>query len=418
MYTQRALPVPWPCAPHLGRLRMRRIIATTSTLLALLSGWDPATSAFARQTTTPHPAAAAPDIKAAEQPVIQIAILLDTSGSMEGLINQARTRIWDVVNDLTKARKNGQVPRFEVGLYQYGSDTLPSSEGFLRCVQPFTTDLDMLSERLFALKTDGSAEFCGWVSQNALHQLSWNTTPATAPVADLPLRVIIIAGNEEFTQGPVDYKPVMTSAKSRGVFINTIYCGPYQEGEKSGWLNAAYLAGGSFNSIDHNQQIEYVAAPQDAEILRLNTALNETYIAYGASGSSNWARQQEQDATNIAASREAAVQRAASKASAYYCNSHWDLLDACKTNTVDIEKVPTADLPENMRAMTMDERKAYIRKLQDKRNEINKRIAELNRERDVFLIDHRKKCGVTLDTAITKAVREQATKVGFVFKAD
>lgn len=395
---------------------MRRLVATTSTIFALLAGWD-VPAAHARQPAATPDTASAPAASSG-QPSIQIAILLDTSGSMDGLINQARTRIWDVVNDLTKARKNGQTPRFEVGLYQYGADSLPSSEGFLRCVQPFTTDLDMLSERLFALKTNGSAEYCGWVAQNALHQLSWNTTPATAPLAELPLRVVIIAGNEEFTQGPVDYKPVATSAKSRGVFFNTIYCGNTNEGEKSGWLNAAYLAGGSYNAIDQNQRFEYVASPQDAEILKLNDELNATYIAYGTSGTSFAMRQSMQDSTNLAASPAAAVERTASKASVYYCNSHWDLLDACKTNTVDIEKVPTAELPENMRSMTMDERKAHIRMLQGKRDEINKRIAALSRDREVFVADHRKKCGTTLDTAITKAVREQATKVGFAFIVD
>ena len=108
-------------------------------------------------------------------------------------------------------------------------------------------------------------------------------------------------------------------------------------------LNAAYLAGGSYNSIDHNQRIEYVAAPQDPDILRLNTDLNETYVYYGASGAANFARQQAQDASNIEASREAGIQRAASKASAYYCNEHWDLLDACRSPDGEPPHIGTAE---------------------------------------------------------------------------
>ena len=374
----------------------------------------------AATSTTPDTARAPsnPDIATAK-PIIQIAILLDTSGSMEGLISQARSRIWDIVNVMTTARKNGQRAEFQVAVYQYGSDHLPPGEGFLTMVQPFTTDLDAISEKLFALTIGGSEEYCGQVMNSALRQLSWNATPASAPLSSLPLRILIIAGNEPFTQGPVDYQKPVADAKQRGVLVNTIYCGPYIDGERSGWLNAAHLGGGAFNAIDQNRKFIEIPCPQDDELMRLNSELNGTYLAYGAKGGAGQSRQVMQDATNLAASPAAALSRTAAKSSLNYSNSQWDLIDADTEKTADIEKISTQDLPEIMRPMTIPERKTHIAKLKARRVEIQAQIRELSAERTKFLNNHRSKpSGETLDSAIIKAIREQAVSAGFTFAPD
>ncbi|MFR2287775.1 MAG: hypothetical protein ACLS9G_10290, partial [Akkermansia sp.] len=107
----------------------------------------------------PGQAAAEKDDRA----VIQIALLLDTSGSMQGLINQARTYLWKVVNDMTLARQNGKLPAIQIALYEYGSGRLSSKDAWVRQVLPFTDDLDKVSDELFKLKTGGSEEYCGAV---------------------------------------------------------------------------------------------------------------------------------------------------------------------------------------------------------------------------------------------------------------
>src|SRR5256714_7472776 len=88
----------------------------------------------------------------AKKPAIQVAILLDTSNSMDGLIDQARTQLWRVVNEFATAKRNGQSPDLEVALYEYGNDGLPEEKGYIRRVLPLTTDLDKVSEELFALR--------------------------------------------------------------------------------------------------------------------------------------------------------------------------------------------------------------------------------------------------------------------------
>ena len=102
------------------------------------------------------------------KPVVQIALLLDTSNSMDGLINQARSHLWKIVNEFATAKRGGKSPELQVALYEYGKSSLPAESGFIREVVPFTVDLDKISKELFDLKTNGGDEYCGWVIERAV----------------------------------------------------------------------------------------------------------------------------------------------------------------------------------------------------------------------------------------------------------
>ena len=65
-------------------------------------------------------------------PKIQVALLLDTSNSMDGLISQAKTQLWTVVNEFSKAKKRGRIPKLEVALFEYGNNRLSPEVGYVR----------------------------------------------------------------------------------------------------------------------------------------------------------------------------------------------------------------------------------------------------------------------------------------------
>lgn len=349
-------------------------------------------------------------------PVIQLAICLDTSGSMEGLINQARTRIWSVVNRLDKAELNGEKPKLEVALIQYGSSLQSSEEGYMTCVLPFTSDLDKISEALFALKVSGSAEYCGQAIHHATHQLGW------LPKNDETLKVIVIAGNEEFTQGPMSYKNTVPGAVEYGITVNTVHCGNAQGGKQGMWAHAAKLGGGEFNNIDHDRDFVEIMCPQDDRLLELNSSLNRTYLYYGADGEISQMRQLDADTSNSAASGMAMRARISAKASKSYDNRAWDLVDASKDDEFDVSEVERETLPEDLQSATNEELEAKIAELSKERASIQAEITKLSAERAQWLEAERKRLGEktedALDYALVTALTSQAKAVGFTFSEE
>ncbi|MGQ0508290.1 MAG: vWA domain-containing protein [Myxococcaceae bacterium] len=329
-------------------------------------------------------------------PKVQIAILLDNSGSMSGLLNQARTQIWKLVNEFKNARRDGERAQLEIALYEYGAHPVMLSN--------FTRDLDGLSEKLFSLSIRGGDEYCGEVIQKATRELEWSGN------AD-DLKLIYIAGNEPFTQGPVSYASAITAATKRGITVNTIHCG----GDEPTWREGARVAGGSFTMINQNAAIAYVPAPQDAEIARLGAALNKTYVGYGAAAPKRAERQAAQDGHAAVSGMGIAVSRAVAKSTANYDNRDWDMVDAVRAGKIAAPSAaPEAELPAEMKPMAPAERDAYVATKAKDRADIQKKIAELSAEREKFLEAERAKQGTkgenTLDDALIQSVRKEAAK--------
>jgi hypothetical protein len=326
------------------------------------------------------------------------------------LIGQAKSRLWKIVNELATARKNGQAPRLQVALYEYGQDSIPAQAGYMRCIVPLSGDLDRISEELFKLQTNGGQEYCGQVIQTAVRGLQWSGRGGD-------LKMIVIAGNEPFSQGGTDYKNSCREAISRGIMVNTIFCGNYQEGLQTEWKAGADLADGQYLAIDADQTPPPIAAPQDNEIARLSQEMNQTYLGYGKDGSGGKARQKEQDLNAAALSGEVLAQRAAAKASPQYSNSAWDLVDAKKAGQVKLEEMAESELPQEMKGMSAQERNEYVAALQGKRETLQKKIARLHDERERFVEDKLKNqaAASTLDAAIIRALRLQAAAKNFSF---
>ncbi len=357
----------------------------------------------------PAAAQSATEVKSKpEAPRIQMAILLDTSNSMDGLIDQAKSQLWKIVNELARMKKNGATADLRVALFEYGKSSLPAGEGYIRMITPLTADLDKISEELFALRTNGGDEYCGQVIQSAVNGLQWT------PGGD-GMKLIFIAGNEPFTQGAVDYRASCRAAAAKGIAVTTIFCGSQQEGVATGWKDGADIGGGRYLSIDQELKVAAVTAPQDAEIVKAGEELNRTYVAYGAEGKKGAERQKAQDANAASVNAEAPAQRAMAKASAAYRNTGWDLVDAEESGAVKVEEMKAEDLPENMRKMTPAERRAYIDQMKAQRAALKAKIRKLQAERDKYVAEEMKKQSgeATLDNALLKAVHETAAERGF-----
>ena len=346
-------------------------------------------------------------------PRVQVAILLDTSNSMDGLIGQAKTELWRIVNEIARYQRAGCAPDVEVGLYEYGKASIPAGEGYLRMVSPLTTNLDKISEALFALQTNGGDEYCGMVIDRAVDGLAWSRDPDD-------YRAIFIAGNEPFTQGRVDYREAVAKARKNGIAVNTIHCGGMDEGIAGKWKDGAELGRGNFMAIDQDVAQTSIATPYDAEIAQLGDKLSETYIGYGAGGKGKVAkeRQMAQDVNSKKAGGSASIERAMAKAKPVYQAEDWDLVDAAKGGKAAPAKMAEAELPEEMKPMSAPQREAYVQGKAKDRETIQKKLAELDKQRRKFIEDAKAKSAAageknTFDAAMRKTLKSQMSEKKF-----
>jgi len=332
---------------------------------------------------------------------IQIALIMDTSGSMEGLIEQAKSQLWGLVGELSHAKYGEKTPKLEIALYEYGNDGLSSKGGYIRKISPLISDLDEISASLFALRTNGGSEYCGMVIEESLEQLEWSKS-------NDDIKVIFIAGNEPFTQGPVNYELACGNARGKGVIVNTIHCGSYQEGINGSWKSGAMIGGGDYMAIEQNQRTVYVQSPYDDRINECGVQLNNTYIYYGANGSAKKETQECEDANANTYSKSNLATRNTLKVSSFYCNSSWDLVDAAVQDSSVVVNVDKKTLAPELQKKTDAELEVYVKEQAAKRATLKKEIAELNKKRVAYIAKQNKAEGVDLQSSMVNAVKKQA----------
>jgi hypothetical protein len=356
---------------------------------------------------------------------IKIALLLDTSNSMDGLIDQAKAQLWKIVNELALAKCGDEKTALEIALYEYGNDNLSEEKGFIRQVSAFTGDLDLISEKLFGLRTNGGSEYCGFVISSAVQELNWQTNSDD-------LQLIFIAGNESFGQRPIslfgknvhaalstDAYLACHSAKEKGIVVNTIYCGNFDNGIADGWKLGADNTNGSYMSIEQDRKTVYIETPYDNKIAELNNKLNATYVTYGWEGESKKNNQAKQDMNASTYGLSNFASRAVSKSSKFYTATSWDLVDACKQKEFEIGKLKDSELPVELKGKTTEQKKEYIKIKTQERDVVIKEITALSLKRNAYIAEKSKETGTTdrsLDAAMIKAIKATAGKKNFVFE--
>jgi von Willebrand factor type A domain len=351
---------------------------------------------------------AAKPIVVVENTKIQVALLLDTSNSMDGLIEQAKSRLWNIVNTLTTLKYSGKTPDIEISLYEYGNSGLSEKNNYIKQITPLSTDLDLISEKLFALRTNGGEEYCGAVIQDANKQLSWGKDNNN-------MKLIYVCGNEGFDQGSISYKEAIADALKNNIYVNTIFCGNQEAGINSFWKNGADVGKGKYFNIDSNQTVQYIASPYDDLITKCNARINTTYINYGAQGYAKKANQAKQDANAESVSAANYTERVVSKSKAVYKNESWDLVDRLKEDKAAVSKIKKEELPKEYQEKSAAELTKIVEEKAKERESIQKEIGELAKKRQEFIDAEAKKSKIADDLggAINASIITLAKSKGY-----
>jgi hypothetical protein len=347
------------------------------------------------------------------RPKIQAAILLDVSNSMDGLIEQAKAQLWNMVTVMGKAKCENEVtPLLEIALYEYGRSTNNVKKGYVKKINGFISDLDSLSQNLFSLTTNGGDEYCGQVIHTSMDELLWDANSAS-------YKVIFIAGNEDFLQGNLHYAKACNEAKRKGVIVNTIYCGSRMDGIREHWNLGAECGNGSFSNINQDAKIEDISTPYDSLLYSYNEKLNATYVAYGSGADYYIGNQAVQDKNNATLSKTAGIKRIKVKSnSQVYNNAQWDLVDAKeKDGEAFFDNLDKKALPDSLKNKSKAELKVLVNQKSMERSNVQEEIKKLNAQRDAYIAAERVKNAAqrnnatTLETEVEKTIREQAKRV-------
>jgi hypothetical protein len=341
---------------------------------------------------------------------VDLVIALDVSGSMSGLIESAKQRLWDIVNEIARAQP---APDLRLAIVTYGNPAYGAQSGFVRIDQAFTRDLDAVMKTLFSFGTNGGDEFVARAVHSSVNELEWSAGTGG-------LKILFVAGNEAANQDPdISILQATQAAISRGIVVNTLYCGNEGDDIVAGWRNVANLTNGLFASIDQDAvAVANIATPMDQALAELNVALNETYIAYGKEGAASKANQLAQDENASDMSAPSAASRAVAKAGRLYRNDGWDLVDAMESG-VEIEALEEEALPPELQEMSSGERREYVEGLAEKRQQVSAEIAELGKKREDYIATERARNAEAddegLDEAILGGLRKIAAEKGFEF---
>ena len=357
-----------------------------------------------------NPASAPPHqvIKAAA--TVELVFVLDTTGSMGGLLEGAKTKIWSIVNEIMQARSH-QNMQVKVGLVAYRD----RGDAYVTQVTPLSSNLDEVYSQLMGFRAEGGGdtpEDVRTAMVDALKKVGWSQADAHTS------QIMFLVGDAPPHD---DYREVQdtvtTSKKARqsGIIINTIQCGDMQQ-TTAPWRTIAQYGGGEYFAIEQSGGVNAIATPYDAELSQLGEKIGQTYLAYGKTDKRR-AKQEKQAAmesrVTAAAPAPAAADRAVNKAINSHAYDEADLVQQVAKGTASLGSIAEADLPDALASLKPEQRQAKLDQTIAERKALQARILELSKQRDTFLAKQSRQAGpkTGFDASVAQALAKQIKQV-------
>jgi len=348
------------------------------------------------------------------KPKIDVVFVLDTTGSMSGLIAAAKEKIWSIATSMASAQP---VPQIRIGLVAYRD----RGDAYVTRVVDLSSDLDTMYATLMQFAADGGGDGPESVNQalhDAVNGMAWSQDPNSYKVVFL---VGDAAPHMDY-QDDVKYPQTLALAAAKGIIVNTIQCGEEAE-TRQRWQQIAAVGHGSYFSVDQAGSAVAITTPFDADLARLAAALDQTRLYYGTpeEKARQLAKVDATDKLHALASPATQARRAAFNATAAgVTNAIGDseLVADVASGRVDIAAVEVDKLPAPMQTMSVEARKELVEKTAGKRADLQAQIKALADQRDDYAAKQIAAGGGakdSLDDKIYSAVREQAKSTGMIY---
>lgn len=357
------------------------------------------------------------DPLANERSRVEVVFVLDTTGSMGGLIQAAKEKIWSIATTMASAQP---APEIKMGLIAYRD----RGDAYVTRLVDLSDDLDSLYATVMDFQAAGGGDGPESVNQalhDAVHKISWSQNPQA-------YKVVFLVGDAPphmDYQDDVKYPDTIATALEKGIVVNAIQCG--QDGlTAQKWQQIARLGSGRYFQVEQAGSAVAIATPFDRKLAELSEKLDDTRLYYGTAEEKEkqQLKMEAADKLHGASSVESRARRAAfnaSKAGEANFLGDGELVDDVASGRVDLFTIDRRELPEPMQAMAPEEQKALIMETASRRNELQRQIRELSQNRSAFLKKKVEELGGardSLDHKIYSAIREQAGRKGLRYDAD
>ncbi len=342
-------------------------------------------------------------------PRIEVVFVLDTTGSMSGLIEGAKQKIWSIANKILLGKPS---PDLRIGLVGYRD----VGDEYVTKVFDLTDNIDGVFKNLMSFQANGGGDGPEHVNKaisDSVTAMTWSKDKKT-------VKIIFLVGDApphvDYDDG-FDYKKSVQDAVVQDIVLNTIRCGNDPDTEKY-WQEIARRGEGTYTSIDQGGGMTSIATPMDDELAKLGRELGDTAVAYGAEREERLGELKESEAAAESLAPGTAADRAAFGGRRSKSLGDWDLLDAVSAGKVKLNDVKDEELPDNMKKMTPEERQKYLIEMSAKREEVKKKIAEASAKRDAFLKEKMKELagkGDSFDSVVMQAIYDLAKKKGIEY---
>jgi Mg-chelatase subunit ChlD len=383
--------------------------AGLSAALLLTAGalaQKPAGKAVAPPVRTPAAVAKA----AGERPRIDVVFVLDTTGSMGGLIEGAKAKIWSIANQMISAKPT---PRLRIGLVGYRD----RGDEYVTKRFDLSDDIDTIYGHLQGFQAGGGGDTPESVNQalhEAVHRMSWS------PGRDA-LKIVFLVGDAPphmDYQDDVKYPATLQAAVKKDLIVNTVQCGSIGSTAPV-WKEIASLAEGSYVAIGQTGDMQVVSTPMDDELARLNREIGTTLVAYG-SAETRGAVMAKQARAEAAAPAAAADRLAYNAATAKVVQGGGDLVDDLNEGRAKLSDLKQDELPSELKGKTPEQQKAYLAQQEQKRKELQAQVAELVKKRQAYIDAETKKAaaegkGSGFDAEVARTLKEQAKRKSIAF---
>jgi Mg-chelatase subunit ChlD len=351
-----------------------------------------------------------------ERPRIEAVFVLDTTGSMSGLIQAAKEKIWSIASTMASAQP---APEIRIGLVAYRD----RGDAYVTKTVDLSSDLDSVYATLMDFRATGGGDGPESVNQalhDAVHGISWSQ-------GGHAYRVVFLVGDAPphmDYQDDVKYPETITAAKARGIVVNTIQAGNNGATTRP-WQRIADLGDGDYARVDQAGSAVAMSTPYDSEMAKLSEELDATRLYFGTAREKA-ERQKKVDAAaklHAASSDESRARRAAfnaSKSGKDNLIGEGELVEEVTSGRVDVDSLEPDLLPAPMQAMAPAEVKAEIERKAERRNELQQRIGELADKRAAYMRDKVEAEGgaeASLDDKIYRTIKEQAAGSGLRYDA-